>query len=108
MYMYICISIFTVLSFLHFFVLGISGNLRRLRSVLPLPGRFEGTCSGVGQELRLEQESPTSLTTLSLPPLPVPVVLPPPGPGPPTPADRPLLLSPPNKLMSPKGSRVVS
>lgn len=82
---------------LHFLLLGISGSLLRLRSVPPLPGRFDGTCSGVGQELKLEHESPTSLTTLSRPPLPVEP--PPPGPGPPPPTDRPLLLSPPNKLM---------
>lgn len=94
--------------FLHFLLFGISGNLRRLRSVPPLPGRFDGTCSGVGQELKLEHESPTSLTTLSRPPLPDTVVPPPPGPGPPPPTDRPLLLSPPNRLMSSKDSRIVS
>jgi len=95
-------------SLLHFLFFGISGNLRRLRSVPPLPGRFAGTCSGVGQELKLEHESPTSLTTLSRPPLPDMIVPPPPGPGPPPPTDRPLLLSPPNKLTSSKGSRIVS
>lgn len=94
--------------FLHFLFFGISGNLRRLRSVPPLPGRFEGTCSGVGQELKLEHESPTSLTTLSRPPLPDTVLTPPPGPGPPPPTDRPLLLNPPNRLISSNDSHIVS
>jgi hypothetical protein len=94
--------------FLHFLFFGISGNLRRLRSVPPLPGRFAGTCSGVGQELKLEHESPTSLTTLSRPPLPDTMVPPPPGPDPPPPTDRPLLLSPPNKLTSFKDNCIMS